>query len=1337
MNLILGSVLLMATARASFGQDGPSVADQLRTLMSDSRFQSCDQDPANPTCQQVREEAEKKIVLQQNQIDMDIATSRSYINALRDELIQKVSDLKHMNETIMGSMFAPGLMDQYTALTEGITQLESMMDGANAALTNEIATRGSLYSNEMSRISNAQLASANSAQQAMVRLANSNLVAQAAQIKAITNKYGGALSDLAAQTSDLLASNDQRVNDLDTEVTQATDNANAELSVIAEAAATAKEDAKAVSAVGNATFKQAERNLIQTAQAQIDVYKKYGDTLMVAAKQDMNASLTDSIQQISDKIGALRTDLISQFNDNADGVFRNISKLKDTVGAIVPDALKRAGDLVDRANAKVAAAQQAASSSTDSIKRLTADTSKLLTDVSDQIRVISASRQDQQAQAAATLDQNIGQVQSTAAGQVASIQQGVSSELSSLSGQIGKIQASATGETQQAKDSYLAQLASIQADAGQTSLTAVNAVSDASAAGSSLGQLNQARLQQVTDTNAAKLTAVGASVTSALQDARDATGEISSQFGEQNRQLELSSGQMVADANAKNSQSVRDLSASVDSQFADVQSSVLQTQQLSQSQMSDLKTALSALSSGSDAVGSKAAALEQSLRGMTSDQLLQFQTLLGQMTTSAALIDSTGVAAQAKLQAAVQSQLAQRMQALQSSLSSTSSAVAGNIGQAATDAQSTANSLSVSQRTLDGNFQKTSADMNALLATLSGANGNLTASAQSLQTLLSSMTAQQVIDFKRKISQLSSDSKTSEAALRAYLSSVITNKTDAAKLDAESTFFANQQSLTAAINSASDEISKTKDLAASALLNNQVVRANTSKLFDDFETTEQRLANASDMHASILQEIQTNITNWKADLVKRINDLQAQVASGSAQLPALAEEKLKNITVLISMNQDDLKSFLAQFQDSLDRAKAIQDHFQDSQSGRIIAALTGVSQAIVTASVRMASQVAQSDMNANGKARALSEVLGELCDSIDQANAQAGKDDDQIAAKVRAMRNKTNSTLDDIARSVNDMMNGLATDKLKKDIGLAKSMEDSVSNAGVGINASANAIELAQQAIHRAVEKSSAGWAQNNKQAYTLGGFLFSLSQESQQKLLYILQQLQSGQMSMDQALGLARQADISKIKSAQDVVSVLVGAMDGYEQTVESIFGNSYERLANASANLSSQVDAMASDQVTLASELDYNSSMLAHRVSRFSEISNDFINTTQGNVSDLESYIFDQQAQVTKALSALNSLMDYSEKDVSLRQQQFGNWIDALISNETQVIASKTTALKTALVGNTSSSSFVQVLPAGNRDEIAKRNLEILKAEMTELDRRRRRPNLRKTTQVNIAPQ
>lgn len=1317
-------IVLFTLIHSGSSQDGPSVADQLRTLMSDSRFQSCESDAANPTCQQVREEAEKKIVLQQNQIDTDVATSRAFIDALRDELRGRVAELKHMNETIMGSMFAPGLLDQYTALTEGIAQLETLMDGANAALTNEINVRGNLYNQELSRISEAQLNSAQSAQQAMLKLANANLVAQAVQIKAINNMFGSSLTDLAAQTSDLLASNDQRIGDLDTEVTHSIDNANAELSVIAEAAATAKEDAKAVAAVGNATFKQAEKNLFQSAQAQLQVYKKYGDTLMVAAKQDMNGTLTDTIQQISDKILALRSELISRFNDNTDSVFHNITKLKDTVSKIVPDALKRAGDLVDTATSKVNVAQQSAAQSTESIKRLTSDTAKLLSDVSDQIRLISASRQDQEAQASASLDQNIQGVQQSASGQISSIQDGVKKELDVLSSQISQTRSAASSQTQQARDSFIAQLSSIQADAGEGSLSAVAAVSDASAASSTLGQLNQARLQQIADTNSATLTTVGSSVTSALQAARDVTGEISSQFSQDNRQLELSSGQMVADANAKNSQAVRDLSASIDAKFADVQSSVLQTQQLSQAQMADLKTALSALSSGSDAAGSKAAALEQSLRSMTGDQLVEFQTLLNQIGTSSSLIDSTSAAAQAQLQAAVHAQLNQRMRSMQSELASGASVVTSNIQAATADAQKTADQLSASQRILDGSFHQTSADMNALLATLTGASSNVTASAQSLQTLLSSLTNQQMVDFKLKMAQLGGDARDSETALRDYLSSVITNKTDAARLEAESTFFANQQALNSAIGNTDQALSQTKSLAASALLNNQVVRANTTKLFDQFASTEEKLANISDTHASVLTEIQQNITNWKSDILKRINDIQAQVAASSAQLPTLAEEKLKNITVLISINQEDLKSFLSQFQASLDKAKAIQDHFQDSQSGRIIAALTGVSQAIVTASVRMAAQAAQSDMSATDKARALTEILGELCSSIDQANADAGKDDDAIAAKIRGLQGAANSSLADIAKSVNDMMNTLATDKLKKDIGLASSMEQAVTNAGVGINASANAIELAQQAIHRAVEKSSAGWAQNNKQVYTLGGFLFSLSQESQQKLLYILQQLQHGNMNMDQALSLARQADISKIKSAQDVVSVLVGAMDGYDKTVQSIFGSSYERLTNASSLLSNQVDTMVSDLVTLASVLDYNASMLSNRVTKFTDISNQFINKAQTNVSDLESYIFDQQAQVTKAMSALGSLMDYSEKDVSLRQQQFNNWIDALIANETQVVANKTQSLRVALLGNSTKSSFVQV-------DVARQNLDVLKEEMNELDRRH---NLRRSKQHSI---
>lgn len=951
----------------------------------------------------------------------------------------------------------------------------------------------------------------------------------------------------------------------------------------------------------------------------------------------------------------------------------------------------------------------------------------MLQDLLDQIKALSQAQRDKEAQAQAKLDQDIAGVQGSANDQVSSMNSGLSDELDTLGNQIQSTSERTASQTQQAKDSYTAQIAGIQADSGQSSLTAVNAISDASSASQTLGDLNAARLQAVSDASQAQLNQVGSTVMGALTEARDAGSEIESEFGQRNRALEMSAGQQVADATAKNSQTLNQLAQNVDGDFKDVQDSTLRTQQLSQDQLMDMKNALTAMASGSDAVGSKTADLENALKGMGSEQLMQMQQLLSQLGTSESAIDSTATAAESKLKQAVAAQLQERMSALQMTLTTNAKEVSGSLTAAEDDIKNTADKVNKATSVASGNYDKTSADLNALMATLGNAGGDISNSAKSLQALLGSMTDKEVVDFKIKIAQLASDSRSSENNLRAYLTSMIQNKTDSAQSEAQSVFLTNQQALTAALNSASSEISKTKDLAAQALLDNDVVRRNSTLLLREFIDTEQRLSNLSNSHTDILNELQKNITDWKADIIKRINDIEANITKGSAELPSYAEERLKNITLLVSMNQDDLKGFLAQFQDSLDEAKAIQDHFQDSQSGRIIAAMTGVSQAIATATVRMASQATQSDMSANEKARALSTILSELCESIDKANADATASDSAIAARVRDMTSKVNGTVGDISRQVNQMVTNLATDKLHKDISLSKSMENAVTDAGVGINASANAIELAQRSIHKAVEKSAAGWANNNKEVYTLGGFLFSLSQESQQKLLYILQELQHGRLTMDQALAMARQADISQIKSAQDVVAVLVGAMDGYDATVQSIFGNSFDRLETASKSLSGRVDDMVGDLVTLASVLDYNSSMLAHRVEKFSNISDAFIGTAQTNVSDLETYIFNQQAEVTRALSGLNSLMDYSEKDVSLRQQQFNNWIDSLIANETTVITDKTTALRTALLGKTAS-SFADVTEPKST---AKKNMEVLKAEMMELDRRRHKKSHLRTAQ------
>ena len=1335
-----GIVLVLLCFRHSRAE--PSVADQLKGLMSDSRFNVCEGNPSDPTCMAVREESERKIVMQQNQIDLDLLNSRAYIDALKAELIAKVAELKKMNETLVGSMFAPGLVDQYKALALGLTQMDTMVTGADKMVNAEVEKRGQLYNDEMVRISSEQKRSAQSAQNAMLGLANANLMAQSAQIRAIGNNFGRSLGNLGDQTSNMLAANDKDLSDMRTSITTATNEAKDELAVITESASVAKEDARAVAAVGNATFKAAEKNLIATAQAQLPVYKKYADVLIAAAKKDMNSSLTDSIREISDKLVDLRSDLIAQFSDNSEAIFANITKLKDATAQIVPDAIARANGIVDRATVKVGQAQSSASTSTASIKTLTASTAQLLNDVMAQIKAVSVSAQDRETQAKLKVQQDIAGVKGAADSQLSQMSGGIADELSSLGKRVGEMGTASAQQVQTAKDQYIAQLADMQADSGSDSLATMNTIGDANQASSLLGKRNDAKLQLMQDTNAAKLASVSGVVQGALSDAADASNEIETEFGAKNRQLELSSGQMVAEAAAENSNKIQALGAGIDGTFRSLQSSAVDTQKLSQQQVADLRSALSALSSGSASLDSKTANLEQQVKEMTTGQLADFQSLLTQIDTSGSLIQSTDATAQAKLKQVVQDQLSARLNALQSTLSSGASDVRVRLTAASDDAKTTTANLVNGTNVLQGNYQKTMADMSNLLASLSGAKSGVASSASSMSALLSSMTNKEVVEFKLKIGALTQDSAASEDGLRAYLSALIANKTDSAKFDTQATFLTNQEALTAALDQATSELSQTKQLAANALLANQVVRANTSKLFDDFLATESRMNKVSNEHSQVLAEITANMTNWKANITQRIHEIQATVATGAAQLPSYAEDKLKNITVLISMSQDDLKKFLGDFQNSLDKAKAIQDHFQDSQSARIIAAMTGVSQAIVDASVRMASQVAMSDMSANDKAKALTAVLSELCGSIDKANADAGANDAEIAAKVRAMNSTVGASMEDISKKINGMMTSLATDKLNKDIGLAKNMESAVTGAGVGINASANALELAQNAIHRAVDKSAAGWATNNKDVYTLGGFLFSLSQESQQKLLFILQELQHGRMSMDQALALSRQVDISQIKSAQDVVAVLVGAMDGYDETVQSIFGNSYQRLELASQNLSSRVDDMVGDLVTLASVLDYNSSMLAHRVDKFSNISNEFIATTQRNVTDLQGFIFDEQAQVTRSMAALNSLMDYSEKDVQLRQQQFNNWIDALIANETQVISDKTNALKLALLGPVtttpapitapepdlaastpasiaaSTGSLVQLT---DPEATARRNVGILHAEMKELDRRR----------------
>ena len=418
--------------------------------------------------------------------------------------------------------------------------------------------------------------------------------------------------------------------------------------------------------------------------------------------------------------------------------------------------------------------------------------------------------------------------------------------------------------------------------------------------------------------------------------------------------------------------------------------------------------------------------------------------------------------------------------------------------------------------------------MSQSVAALSAASGDSSAALSSLMQFDSDL-----VDQKRN--QVLSGSKSAlDASMDAtkYVSAAGSNFYNASSqfvLDAQALASAGSLNVTNVLKSLQDTLTDTSMIADRVIA-----------------TYGGRAANAT---AGIITAVQSDAVNVVAQIAAKLVDAQNATLNAGGSLDPTA----------IQTTATQLNSYIDSLKSSFETQRKAFNANAQQYSIRRIAAITGLSEAVVAQKASVLAGFANADASEDDVASRTTGALQSLLKAVETAKSQSssGVSMSQVTQMINNIGTGTSSlsaSLSNQMRSNFDALgnsaNGAAVNAGNQLGGMAAG---AANNAGMLGSSLANAIDLISQSDSAATAAVNGG----QKDVYAIAGMLKNFDQATRAKISSMLQAVQSGNMTMNQAMTAARALQQTDITSVYDVVQSLSGYISQHEAMVNNFMGS------------------------------------------------------------------------------------------------------------------------------------------------------------------------------------
>ena len=306
---------------------------------------------------------------------------------------------------------------------------------------------------------------------------------------------------------------------------------------------------------------------------------------------------------------------------------------------------------------------------------------------------------------------------------------------------------------------------------------------------------------------------------------------------------------------------------------------------------------------------------------------------------------------------------------------------------------------------------------------------------------------------------------------------------------------------------------------------------------------------AANATAAFIAAVQADAVNVVTQIAAKLADAQNATINAGGSLDPIA----------IQTTANQLNDYVGSLKSAFETQRKAFNTNAQQYSIRRIAAITGLSEAIIAQKATVLAGFANADASEDTVASRTTGALQSLLQAVETAKSQTGSGVSmaQVTQMIGNIGNGTNSLT---ASLTNQMRSNFAA--------LGNSANGAAANAGTQMgnlaagaanragmlgSSLANAIELVGQSDSAATAAAYDG----QKDVFAIAGMLKNFDQATRAKIANMMTAVQSGNMTMNQAMTAARALQQTDITSVYDVVQSLSGYIAQHEAMVETFMSS------------------------------------------------------------------------------------------------------------------------------------------------------------------------------------
>ena len=1257
-----------------------AILEIVSNLMSSPGLQSCSSDIDAPGCAVARELLEKQMYAILETMVYTTPERLTNIRSLFRKLDLAERQLAKMRATVLGEGSIPGLQKNIALLGDSITQFDAKAEGAYGNIIKVMSDRRALMESEKTRLSDLEKNAKSTLEQYSKRLIAANARKAAARLNSVMKSIGKSLSDFGNQANYMSSDWSSGLDELDRGYTTWLNDTTTLLDLERGVADTARDDARVLSKSMNSTAKISSQQVLAAAASEQGTWQRLADASLKTAAKTKQKRTEDKSQEILQAVNSTIGELVQEMNGFEFKRYPVSKQLRLAVDSFIPWGSARV-------KAAVSDSLDEASSLSKNLKSIYLsqkidEISKSISDQTSQVLAQGQMVKDSIAATSLNMGQTVSAAATAAAEDVGQIKSDAEKSVSRFGDELQSTGQSMRENADSIKDSGMSGVASIQIDSAESMLAGANGLVDATDSVLTGSALNNAKLKSITDAVSHTLSGSSRTLTAALMDERDTLNEITA----------ATSADTLAQMD---SLTVKPVVLDIPSAGTDLSKTIQENQREYSNSVVDGQEAISRVSTVSKSLQAQLTSAASGISESSQDDKSTVSRLLSSMATQESMVNSSIAGAQSVLASQLSllrnpSELFKQVEGLSQALKDDIRAVLKVIGEKIQDSKF---SVADTKVKLIDDVAQLGVLLNAIDPRAdSGAYSNAVKSEKNLEA----------IEFIRKVRNISQ---------------YISGKFGAVESDIDAQIRAKSGSVESEISKSGNSVLSRLEKDQEQLLSQsndtdsllERVSVNTGTVEREFEKFNQRintsrtdLGTISDGAASLLyqtnQDVSSILGRVLQGLAQQVSHVKTVSTNASVESESRIDRAIQSVDESSEVTSDYASDASVQF-------KSAQDMIQQESENhhqRMLQAIKSVDRTVTDIRRSLLFAIA-SDRSAVSEAQI--QVLKALSGLPDGTDGLMGN----VRGEIDQHRKEVSNQLIEISKRLGVQLEKLKLLAAQKELGADTKLLSFISSLEQEIGGSEANLNASRDFFLGALKGDRS--AESGKQVYSLSGMLRNMSLKNRGKLQALLQQVSSGQITIEEAVTQARSVDINSIKNTNDAVSLLIAAMMDYQQNLYRVFGDSQARLDNTTSSINTYLDAHIPATLANLDQVSQSSSNTSQAISDLSNTTDITLQNDSDQIAQIENKMEQNRTAINIMLGDIGNQIDLLEGEMKTDQLDFENWIDSKIAQELGKAHEKAENLKQSLnlTSSVSSSSLVEL-----------READALSMEIRELGRR-----------------